>query len=86
VCEISSLRTKYLTLTTNSHVFFLRLIVNVGWFRQYVDQPVVPSCNVLFNATNAGNIVSVLGTSGLETATAERLHTVDTPKLYEKDV
>jgi hypothetical protein len=76
----------YLSLTTKRHVFWRRFVVNVRWLRQYVEQPVGFSWNVLLNATNAGNVVSVQGTSGSKPATAERSHTVDNTKLYENDV
>jgi hypothetical protein len=75
-----------LTLTNKRHVCCRRWVVNVRRLRQHVEQPVVPICDVLFNATNAVNIASELETKGGEPATAERSHTVDTHKLYENDV
>jgi hypothetical protein len=46
---------------------------------QLEDQPEVSSCDVLFEASNGCNKVSEeLGTSGLETETAEKSDTVDT--------
>jgi hypothetical protein len=71
-----------LTLTNKRHVCCRRWVVNVRRLRQHVDQPVVPSCDVLLNATNAANIASPPGTSAVETATAERSHTVCMKMMY----
>jgi hypothetical protein len=51
--------------------------VNERCLRQYVELPVELSCDVLLIATNVGNIMSILGTSGVKTATTERPHTAD---------
>jgi len=74
---MSTLRIKYLTLTSKRQVWWRRWVVTVRCLRQYVEQPEVSSCDVFLNVTNAGNIMSKLGASGLKTATAERSHTAD---------
>jgi len=68
------IRTNNLTLTNRRQGWWRRWVASVRCFRQYVKQPAVICSAVLFTATNVGNIKSLLGISGLKTATAERSH------------